>query len=447
MGQQLEQLYKIYKNHINHINHIGFLINLGCILFTEFVSYAWNQHTYADFIRGVAQRFAKENILCVKVFQAIALNNNLIDDAMNAELLTFTDSAPYSDEDVDFLLLKNICRDYNLCINLTKPINSGMISLVFLAKMSDGRLVILKMKRRNIEQQLYRACEQFRFLNWVFSLVPMYRNMKLNSTIENILSASILQLNFNKEIENTEDMREACKHLEYVKILEIYKDVTHQYPNVIMMEYIDGKDISRIDPDDYEIYAKQVLKYGFVSAFMGGIAHADLHAGNVLFLKDYKIAPIDFGLVLRMNDMRLRDNIVDIATDLFTCDPEYCAEKMISMFLNPPDLKLTMHEYHYCELVSIISHIVRDTLCKKSSCDQSRIYEFLLKFNVFLQSTSFKSTTSFHLNVEPNEEFMKLQSAIAMANGISVTLCKNNYIGVLNEVLDELFHVNLFMET
>lgn len=437
----VHQLKEIYNNYKTNINHIGFLINLGCILFTEFVSYAWNQHAYADFIRRVAQQFAKENILCVKVFQAIALNNNLIDAAMNTELLTFTDSVPYSDEDIDFQLLKNICRDYNLCINLTKPVNSGMISLVFIAKMSDDRSVILKMKRRNIEEKLYSACEQFRFLNWLFSLAPMYRNMNLNSTIENILSASILQLNFNREIENTEDMREACKHLEYVKIPEIYKDVTQQYPNVIMMEYIDGKDISLIDPADYEIYAKQVLKYGFVSAFMGGIAHADLHAGNVLFLKDYKIAPIDFGLVLRMNDKVLRDNIVDIATDLFTCDPESCAEKMISLFLNPPDLKKNMHEYKYCELVTIISDMLRETLCKEVVCDQSRIYEFLLKFNAFL-----KGITSFHLRVEPNEEFMKLQSAIAMANGISVTLCKNNYIAVANEVLDELFHVNLFME-
>lgn len=432
-----------FENFLNNINHLGVFINLFLIFIWEIISYTWNQYSRAEFIHRLSHRFAKENILSVKVFQAIALNNNLIDEAFNNELLAFTDSVPYSDEDIDFEMLADIKRDYNLRRISDCPINAGMISLVYKAATQD-KFVIIKMKRKNVESRLYDACEQFLFLNWVLSFVPIYTNMNLNSTIKNIIAASITQLSFDNEIENTEEMRRACRHLEYVKIPEIYKEVTQRYPNAIMMEYINGKHISKVDKEDYDIYAKQVLKFGFVTAFMRGITHADLHAGNILFLKDpkYKIVPIDFGLVIRMNNEELKETIIDVATDLFTSDPHVCAEKMISVLLNPPNLKKTMHEYYYCELVYIISDMLSETLCKKGSTDQLRIYEFFVKLNRFLSSSYLKN-----LKIEPNEDFMKLQSAIAMANGISITLCKNNYVEVANRVLDDLFHLSLFMKS
>jgi predicted unusual protein kinase regulating ubiquinone biosynthesis (AarF/ABC1/UbiB family) len=427
------------NNFNNYISNLFVFINLVFIPIEEFIIYTFSTISYKEFIYKVAKRFAKKNILCVKIFQAIALNNNFISDVLNAELISFTDSVPYSDEDIDFLLLEKLRNVYNLKIARC-PINSGMISLVYKAKLlnEQNKYVALKIKRKNIDDQLYSACKQFRFINWFLSFLPFYKSMNLHSTIENVLISSIAQLDFSVEVKNTEEMRKICKHLEYVKIPEIYKEVTQKYADVIMMEFIEGKHISQVDPVDYEIYAKHVLKYGFVTAFIGGITHADMHAGNILFLKDYKIAPIDFGLVTKMNNNVLRDTMVDVASDLFTCDAEDCAEKLISVLLNPPDLKKTMHEYYYCELVYIVSDIIRETLCKRTNCDQVRIYEFLMKFNKFLQTSSLK--------IEPNEYFLKLQSAIAMSNGISMTLCKNEYVRIINEVLNELFHLNLFME-
>jgi predicted unusual protein kinase regulating ubiquinone biosynthesis (AarF/ABC1/UbiB family) len=432
--------FERYINNFNNcINNAFVFIDLIFIPIEEFIIYTFSTISYKEIIYRIAKRFAKKNILCVKIFQAIALNNNFISHDLNTELVSFTDCVPYSDEDIDFLLLEKLKNVYNLRIGVS-PINSGMISLVYKAKLLDeqNKYVVLKIKRKNIDLKLYDACKQFRFINWFLSFLPFYKSINLHSTIESVLAASIAQLNFSAEVENTEEMRKVCKHLEYVKIPEIYKEVTRKYADVIMMEFIEGKHISQIDPADYEIYAKQVLKYGFITAFMGGITHADMHAGNILFLKDYKIAPIDFGLVTRMNNEVLRETMVDVASELFTCDAEDCAEKLISVLLNPSDLKKTMHEYYYFELVSIVSDIIRETLCKRANCGQVRIYEFLIKFNKFLQSSS--------LNIEPNEDFLKLQSAIAMANGISVTLCKNEYVRIVNEVLDELFHLNLFME-
>ena len=45
-----------------------------------------------------------------------------------------------------------------------------------------------------------------------------------------------------------------------------------------------------------------------------------------------------------------------------------------------------------------------------------------------------------------NDDFIKIQMGIAMAHGVSLSLCKNNYMDVANNVLNELFHTDLFLE-
>ena len=48
------------------------------------------------------------------------------------------------------------------------------------------------------------------------------------------------------------------------------------------------------------------------------------------------------------------------------------------------------------------------------------------------------------LGLYPLDEFIKLQMALAMSHGITLELCKENYIDLTNETLDEMFHRKLF---
>ena len=70
------------------------------------------------------------------------------------------------------------------------------------------------------------------------------------------------------------------------------------------MEYINGMPINQILEEDYEAFAKQVLKFGLVTTLIHGVSHGDLHSGNVLFIKDendkkykYKVGVLDFGII------------------------------------------------------------------------------------------------------------------------------------------------------
>ena len=57
-----------------------------------------------------------------------------------------------------------------------------------------------------------------------------------------------------------------------------------------------------------------------------------------------------------------------------------------------------------------------------------------------------KVAGSTHLRHVQNDNFIKMQMGITMAHGISLSLCKDNYMEVANVVLNDLFHTDLFLE-
>uniref|UniRef100_A0A6C0B9P7 ABC1 atypical kinase-like domain-containing protein n=1 Tax=viral metagenome TaxID=1070528 RepID=A0A6C0B9P7_9ZZZZ len=417
------------------------ILQMGFILFYEYFFYTWNKES---FVRRVTQQLAKKNMLYVKVFQAISFNINFIDESLNTELLTFTDCVPYCEEDIDFILLEKIKFIYHLRFDSFTPINAGMISLVYKAAKEDGTFAILKVKRKNIAAKLDAAIEQFAWISYISSLIPFLKRMNIPSVIEKTLMHMKEQINFFQEIQNTREMKEKCKHLDYVCIPEVYPNITQKFPDIILMEYIDGKHIREIDEEDYEIYSKQVIKYGFVSAFIIGFIHADMHSGNILFIKEdgkdgyvYKIAPIDFGLVTTISDLT-KKLLTNIVFELFTGDPDISARKAIDTLFDPPDLKNHIPNHLYEKFVTIISTIIKETIDIKKGVSQVLLYNFFIQFNDFLANEDLKK-----YDIKINEDFSKMQTAITMSNGISMILCKENFLELVNSVINDLLHVSL----
>ena len=135
-----------------------FVFNAFWIILTELLLFCLFKNL-GSFIDRITGKLSKINMLYVKIFQAFALNNSLIDDTINNKLMKFTDNAPWTYEDIDHYMLYKIEDDYNLILkDGFEPINSGMISLVFKAYRSKtNEVVIIKIKRIDIEKKLNEA--------------------------------------------------------------------------------------------------------------------------------------------------------------------------------------------------------------------------------------------------------------------------------------------------
>lgn len=414
--------------------NVFFIVEIACIFLYDYFIFLFTKD-YTRFIRNVSTNLSKKNILYVKLFQAISLNNNLIDETINAELLKFTDSVPYTNEDVDEKLLKEISQTFSLQ-KFTSPINSGMISLVYKTKKWDNDIII-KIKRRNIHKKFEDAIEKLLFFIDLIAFFPHLNKFDIPNVVRENIILLREQLDFHKEVENTKEMAKNCVNLKYIRIPHIYENVTRLFPNAIMMDFIKGEHITKLTPDDFDEYAKLVIKYGVVSIVNNSATHGDLHAGNIIFIKNktnpvYQLGLIDFGIVTRIDkDMTLF--FLDILSNLFINSSTILAEKFLNGIICPKNVFEKMDKKI---LVEEASMIIDEILHGTKNASQVQIYDFIKKFNRYLKTRNLN-------NLYINQAFVKLQMALAMSQGVGLHLCKNDYMPLANTVFNELFHTDL----
>lgn len=426
------------------LSNIYFILEIGWIILLTYIDFLYH-NIYPLFIQNITHRLANKNILYVKFFQAISLNNNLIDGAMNQELIKYTDSVPYCSDDVDWEVITNLKAVYGIdFLSNTTPINAGMISLVY--KMNDGiqnQEVVVKIKRVDIEQKLNDAIEKIQFLIYLLSFIPQLNHFNLLESFNKNILILKSQLDFEQEVQNTIKMKDDCRNLKYIKIPKVYESVTKLFPNVIVMEYISGVPISKLEESDYEPFAKLVVKYGVVSSFINGFGHGDLHAGNILFIKNgnsYKLGLIDFGIVLKINQI-VRDKFLGIFYDFYNKSSTDISNDFLCCFVEPKEVFQNLPKEHKESLVQMTEKIIENVIHGSKTANQSKLFEFIIHFNDYLSNNDLKKYGLYF-----NDDFIKMQMGLAMAHGVCLCLCKNNYIEIANQVSNEMFHNDIFFE-
>ena len=431
-------------------------------------------YRYSTCIHNIATKLSNINILYVKLFQAFALNHQWFDEATNQQLLKFTDNAPWTFSDIDLTSLVSMAEKHGIDLrhNYEVPINSGMISLVFKGYIKNtNKSVAIKMKRVNIEALLDDALEQIKtcmYLCSYFSFVKQYQ-------LENILYKNIEliknQTHFNKEVENIRIMKNNCSQLKYVKIPYVYSNITDEYPNIIVMEFIDGLKINEIKKEDSEPFAKLVIKFGLVSTVIHGIVHGDLHAGNILFIKNknntntntntniplYQIGILDFGIMFPI-EMECKDFLFKLFSCMFEQTSRNTAIFLLnSSFFEPPGIMQQLPREEYDNIVSICEEIIETTLFQSKKANQIQIYRFLYKIKEYFANASSpvanasspmanSQVANSNNKIRLSDQFVKLQLILAMAHGVTLTLCSDNFIPIMDQVFNELFHVHLLMD-
>ena len=433
-----------------------FLFQICSIFMVETIKY---NLFGTNIIKNIAYKLAKVNILCVKIFQAISLN---IDKSINDELIKYTDHVPYSFyEDIDFDTLIDITSQEGLYIDIDNPIASGMISIVYKALLqkpeeNEPQYKIIKIKRKNIEQKLDESIKNMEFLIKAFTgfisfLSYFNPNLQINDFnigVELHKNIDLIkeQLDFNKEVDNMKDMKELYKNNDYIKIPEVFENITKQYPNIILMEYIDGITVSNVEESDYEIYAKQVFTFSFSSLLIKGTIHGDLHPGNILFIKEkrendrpiYKLGIIDFGLVYKL-DEQFKNKFAELFIDIYIKPViEVAPEVLICGIFEPIESINALPEKHKQHIIQLMAELIDETFHKSKRGDQVKIFDFMIQINDYFNKNNLKE-----YNIRISKNFLKVQMVMAMSQGIGILLCKERNIEMINQVIRELFHLDL----
>ena len=210
---------------------------IGSILISG-VQTLYTNGSINEFIVTMCMRMAKEDVLCVKMLQAVASNQDVLDNDTYKVLTNYTDNVPYIEADIDYDVLEHVvtCTPFSLVSR--KPWRSGMISLIFQLVHNDtGEKYVLKVKRNNIHNELKESITHIYSLMGIVSMVTtMWLNIDITSTVVRHIDLLDEQLDFELEKMNTATAYKNCALLDYIKIPKIYSSDTQLGP--ILNKYI-----------------------------------------------------------------------------------------------------------------------------------------------------------------------------------------------------------------
>jgi ubiquinone biosynthesis protein len=430
------------------------LFCIPSILF-EILKYNIYLIDFKNFIMNCCKHIAKVNIFYIKIFQWFTYDINK-DPNINKELFVFfsqyTNSVPYKETDIDYISLNKLKQEITtngdeFYIN-TIPINMGTIAIVFQGKINNNNVVI-KLLRNNIHHQLnifYKEMEYigiflkniqkiYKWIQYYLIFLPKYNNHNSNNIMNIIYDCKdefSLQLDLLNEANNIEIFQNDYKNCKYIIIPHVYTQYTKNNPNVLVMEYITGHNINDNTIEENTIYLDIIHKLIFSSYFIKEKFHADLHLGNIFFIKEndennkiqYKLGLIDFGLVGNINSI-LEQNFI---YELFIGYTEHDHLKLIDNIL---------------EYLQIVNSITFDEQFK------NKIYEETKEINIFQTSstithydiyTFIKLLQSYNVKVTPRLSFLLLAvvSQSASVNKLK-DLCGSIDLSILiKNIMDNL---------
>ena len=309
---------KIKPSLVSAMSKSYFITSCIGIYVKYYVQYKFSKKTtdnYNYIVIRLAGELADKNIFFTKIFQGIA--NNANNKLMNKEIfnyfINYTDNVKYDVNEIDYKGLFELIsiakhNGDELVIHggvRSEPIKSGVIAVIYKATL-NGKEVIIKYRRKNIVEKFDKSISELKLLVNITKKLPYFCNLNICDIFEENREIMTEQLDFTNEINNIQVFYEKFKDVKDICIPHVYSYFTEANANAIVMDYIEGTRLENIDAEDKDEYSKILSRFNIKSFFYDSIYHADLHSGNIIFMKEkdtqglndvLKIGVIDYGII------------------------------------------------------------------------------------------------------------------------------------------------------
>tara|TARA_R110002073_G_scaffold61687_3_gene155193 strand:- start:12173 stop:13456 length:1284 start_codon:yes stop_codon:yes gene_type:complete len=425
------------------MNNLLFVIKTFSILFLERCYYFAGRDKY-ECTKNLTYNLGELNIFYVKLFQALSTNSFLLDKKQIEYLSNYTDNAPFLESEIDTSFISSIIKvgeaNPEIAITLSpdpKPVKAGMIALVYEGHMKTGtkKRVIIKVIRKDIGTRIMDALDKIDFLVRLIGRFPFIQNTNIKDIIRENRSMMIEQTDFNMEVANIQQMYKNSKYVDYLTIPQVYPEYTTKNSKVIVMDYIEGQKLLEVEECDKDEYSMMLAKFGMKSILFDRFYHADLHPGNIIFIKESdgkkRLGIIDFGIMGRMtkdeqnyfykffSNMSDNDNYIEAASSI------------IESLVEPKDTLFSLSKEDYDSLIQSIAKITQNAFTHNKNLIPSDLF----KINKIL---------CVH-NLSLSRSFCKIELALAISDSVCSKLSHNtSYLENIKTAAGEIFDSSMF---
>lgn len=264
----------------------------------------------AEFARALRSAFEALGASYIKLGQLFASSPSLFGEELAATCRTLLDAgAPVPIAEVRSTVERELRRPLAEIFAEVEPepIGSASLAVVHRATTHDGRKVAVKILRPGIEATV---AADVVLMKPVLELIIAFVGSEIAGPLTQFVHA------FKEQVREELDLRcEAQTMLRHRVLLaqsdtpllvipEPYLDLSSR--RILSMEFLDGfpvDDLSRIltlgvDPRPV---VEQAVRAWFSTTIRNGVFHGDIHAGNLLLLRDGRLGVVDWGIEGRLD--------------------------------------------------------------------------------------------------------------------------------------------------
>ena len=436
-------MYNIFKKYYNiHFKVYYRIIKLLSVIIYSIIHFLGNKiisvyfykhkhYSRLDLIKDICYKLEKINISYIKIFQSLALNEDLLYDNEKEFLINYCDNVPYSASTIDYNLLTNLQENHNITLTSSVPVASGIIGIVFEGIDSYNRKVVIKMLRKNSVCDLCNAFDELLYISYICKYIPYINSFNITKLVLDNRELMLEQTDFIKEIYALERFAEKYKNNKEYRFPIVYKNITQTCNQLLVMENIKGLTLKTIDSMDDAIkeeFAYIYIKFGILGILYYSAIHCDLHCGNIFFyindsnnndyIPKYQMGIIDFGL---------------------TCFPNKLNQNAYYIFLN--DVFINKDN---TQILKVLQHVIeeKERLIAMPQFIKEKLKTEIIDCINVASNSEITPTLIMHFckiikryNLTFTGEFHKLVLCIVNVNGLGKKLSKN-----LNACQTKLFN-------
>jgi ubiquinone biosynthesis protein len=242
----------------------------------------------------------------IKVGQIMSTRPDLLPSEIISELVLLQENVrPFAVAEVRRIIEEDLrCPVDQLFDDFdATPIASASVAQVHRARLREsGAPIAIKVRRPSIANWAELDRSIILGIAHALELIPSMRLVSPVQSARQFCDAINRQLDFRREAANNLRFRANFAGESYVVFPRVYENLSSE--RVLTMEFVEGyrdSDLTAVGIDPKKV-AGLGMRVFCKMTFIDGFIHADLHPGNIRFMRDNRIALFDLGLTAELTD-------------------------------------------------------------------------------------------------------------------------------------------------